>query len=87
MRKLQIGQCGSPRVMITDKLRSYGAAKRDINAQRRCSHKGLTNRAENAHQLIGGDRKRRVRATSTRNCMSPWGPRGWAAGTTGFRDI
>jgi putative transposase len=37
--------------MITDKLRSYGAAKRDIMpgvAHR--SHKGLNNRAENFHQ-------------------------------------
>ncbi|AQZ53794.1 Transposase IS66 family protein (plasmid) [Martelella mediterranea DSM 17316] len=30
MRKLLKGQGNSPRVMITDKLRSYGAAKRDI---------------------------------------------------------
>lgn len=36
-----------PRVMITDKLRSYGAAKRDImpGVEHR-SHKGLNNRAE-----------------------------------------
>jgi len=37
--------------MITDKLRSYGAAKRDImpGVEHR-SHKGLNNRAENSHQ-------------------------------------
>ena len=37
--------------MITDKLRSYGAAKREImpSVEHR-SHKGLNNRAENSHQ-------------------------------------
>ncbi|BCH67462.1 IS6 family transposase (plasmid) [Agrobacterium vitis] len=51
MRKLLKGKDHSPRVMITDKLRSYGAAKRDImpGVEHR-SHKGLNNRAENAHQ-------------------------------------
>jgi putative transposase len=41
----------SPRVMITDKLRSYGAARREImpDIEHR-SHKGLNNRAENSHQ-------------------------------------
>ena len=41
----------TPRVMITDKLRSYDAAKRDIipGVEHR-SHKGLNNRAENSHQ-------------------------------------
>ena len=40
-----------PRVMITDKLASYGAAKREImpGVEHR-QHKGLNNRAENAHQ-------------------------------------
>ncbi|UXN58219.1 IS6 family transposase [Phyllobacterium zundukense] len=53
MRKLLRGQGRSPRVMITDKLRSYGAAKRDImpGVEHR-SHKGLNNRAENSHQPI-----------------------------------
>jgi putative transposase len=39
--------------MITDKLRSYGAAKREImpGVEHR-SHKGLNNRAENSHQPI-----------------------------------
>jgi len=51
MRKLLKGQGNSPRVMITDRLRSYGAAKRDImpDIEHR-SHKGLNNRAENSHQ-------------------------------------
>lgn len=51
MRKLLKGQGHSPRVMITEKLRSYGAAKREImpGVEHR-SHKGLNNRAENSHQ-------------------------------------
>jgi putative transposase len=53
MRKLLKGQGHAPRVMITDKLRSYGAAKRKImpSVEHR-SHKGLNNRAENSHQPI-----------------------------------
>ncbi|MEV6002192.1 IS6 family transposase [Streptomyces griseomycini] len=40
-----------PRVVITDKLRSYGAAHREVmpSVEYR-SHKGLNNRAENSHQ-------------------------------------
>jgi len=40
----------APKRMITDKLRSYGAARRQImpNVEHR-SHKGLNNRAENSH--------------------------------------
>jgi len=40
-----------PRVMITDKLRSYGAAraKMGLRVEHR-QHKGLNNRAENSHQ-------------------------------------
>jgi putative transposase len=39
-----------PKRIITDKLRSYGAAKRDVmpGVEHR-SHKGLNNRAENSH--------------------------------------
>ena len=40
----------APKRIITDKLRSYGAAKRDvIPAVEHRSHKGLNNRAENSH--------------------------------------
>jgi putative transposase len=50
-RKL-LRTCGRrPRVMITDKLRSYGAAKRSVMpgvAHRQ--HRYLNNRAENSHQ-------------------------------------
>ena len=52
LTRKRLGQQGrAPRVMITDKLRSYGAAKREImpGVEHR-SHKGLNNRAENSHQ-------------------------------------
>ncbi|QDH18104.1 IS6 family transposase [Swingsia samuiensis] len=39
-----------PRRIITDKLKSYGAAKRKLRLSvRHLSHKGLNNRAENSH--------------------------------------
>ena len=40
-----------PRVMITDKLKSYAAARREmkLHVEHR-QHKGLNNRAENSHQ-------------------------------------
>ena len=46
-----VKQYGLPRVMITDKLRSYGAAKKEVmpNAGHR-QHKGLNNRAETSHK-------------------------------------
>ena len=52
MRKL-MKQYGVPRVIITDKLRSYGAAKRDLapGLEHR-SHKGLNNAAEVSHKPI-----------------------------------
>ena len=50
IRKL-MKQYGMPRVMITDKLRSYGAAKRDlVPGLEHRSHKGLNNRAEVLHR-------------------------------------
>ena len=49
--KLMKRQCRTPRVMITDKLASYGAAKREVMpAVEHRKHKGLNNRAENSHQ-------------------------------------
>jgi putative transposase len=51
MRKLLKKTARAPRVMITDKLRSYAAAKNDIGLSvEHRQHKGLNNRAENAHQ-------------------------------------
>ena len=50
LRKLLKNQ-GTPRVMITDKLASYGAAKREIMpGVKHRQHRGLNNRAENSHQ-------------------------------------
>ncbi|MBA3947260.1 MAG: IS6 family transposase, partial [Herpetosiphonaceae bacterium] len=50
-RKLLKGCLYVPRVIITDKLASYGAAKREIlpGVEHR-QHKRLNNRAENSHQ-------------------------------------
>ncbi|MEV5010401.1 IS6 family transposase [Streptomyces sp. NPDC055692] len=47
MRKIR----AVPRVIVTDKLRPYGAAHREVmpSVEHR-SHKGLNNRAENSHQ-------------------------------------
>ena len=50
-RKLLKKQGRAPLVLITDKLRSYAAAKREImpGVEHR-QHKGLNSRAENSHQ-------------------------------------
>jgi putative transposase len=50
MRRLLKDQGTAPRVMVTDKLRSYSAAKAELmpGVEHR-SHKGLNNRAENSH--------------------------------------
>jgi putative transposase len=51
LRKLLKRQGRPPRVLITDKLASYPAAKRELmpGVEHR-RHKGLNNRAENSHQ-------------------------------------
>ncbi|MFD1625982.1 IS6 family transposase [Azospirillum griseum] len=51
LRKLLKKQGRAPRVLVTDKLKSYAAAKRAImpGVDHR-QHKGLNNRAENSHQ-------------------------------------
>jgi putative transposase len=51
LRKLLKKQMRPPRVMITDKLASCGAARREVmpGIEHR-QHKGLNNRAENSHQ-------------------------------------
>ena len=49
--RLMKKQCRVPRVLVTDKLKSYGAAHRELIASVEYrSHKGLNNRAENSHQ-------------------------------------
>jgi hypothetical protein len=51
LRKLLKKQMRPPRVMITDKLASYGAAKREaISGIEHRQHKGRNNQAENPHQ-------------------------------------
>ena len=51
MKKLLKSGVTPPRVMITDKLRSYGAAraKMGLGVEHR-QHKGLNNRAKSSHQ-------------------------------------
>ena len=51
LRKLLRKQGRAPRVLITDKLASYPAAKKELmpGVEHR-RHKGLNNRAENSHQ-------------------------------------
>src|SRR5437879_6642522 len=50
-RKLLKKQGRAPRVLVTDKLKSYAAAKREIMpGDEHRQHKGLNNRAENSHQ-------------------------------------
>src|SRR5919199_4090336 len=51
LRKLLKKQMRPPRVLITDKLASYGAAKRELvpGVEHR-QYRGLNNRAENSHQ-------------------------------------
>ena len=51
MRKLLKKHGRAPRVLITDKLKSYAAANRDLGLSvKHRQHKGLNNRAENSHQ-------------------------------------
>jgi putative transposase len=61
LRKLLTGLQYIPRVLITDKLASYGAAQRAVlpSVEHR-RHKGLNNRAENSHQPTR-ERERRMR--------------------------
>ena len=51
MKRLLKSAVTPPRVMITDKLRSYGAAKAKMGLRiEHRQHKSLNNRAENSHQ-------------------------------------
>jgi putative transposase len=70
MRKLLKGQGVTPRVMITDKLRSYDAAKREIipGVEHR-SHKGLNNRAENSHLAVRRRERGMIRFKSAGQCQ------------------
>lgn len=76
--KLLKGLQYEPRVIITDKLRSYPAAVREILPQiDHRQHKGLNNRAENSHRPI----RRRERVMQcfkspeqAQRFLSPFGP-------------
>ena len=67
LRKLLKRQGRAPRVMITDKLASYPAAKKDLlPAVEHRRHKGLNNRAENSHQPT----RRRERQMKRLSCKA-----------------
>lgn len=70
MRKLLKDQGTAPRVMVTDKLRSYSAAKSKLmpGVEHR-SHKGLNNRAENSHLAVRRRERRMMRFKSARQCQ------------------
>ena len=77
-RKLLKGLQYVPRVIITDKLKSYGAAKREImpGVEHR-QHKGLNNRAENSHQPTRLREKKMRRFKSAKHAqrfLSAFGP-------------
>src|SRR5215207_7548179 len=65
LRKLLKRQTRMPRVMITDKLASYSAAKGEVmpSVEHR-RHKGLNNRAENSHQPTRRRERQMKRFTS-----------------------
>jgi putative transposase len=69
-RKLLKGLQYVPRVIITDKLKSYSAAKREIlpSVEHR-QHKGLNNRAENSHQPTRLREKKMRRFKSVRQAQ------------------
>ncbi len=70
MYKLLKGQETPPRVIVTDKLRSYDAAKREImpGIEHR-SHKRLNNRAENSQLPVRRREKRMMRFKSAGQCQ------------------
>lgn len=70
MRKLLKSQGATPRVMVTDKLRSYAAAQAELmpGVEHR-SHKGLNNRAENSHLPLRRRERRLMRFKSARQCQ------------------
>ena len=69
IRKLLSDQGAVPRVMVTDKLGSYGAANREIGLTvcDHRQHKGLNNRAENSHQPFRRRERSMKRFKSTRH--------------------
>ena len=77
-RKLLKGLHYVPRVIITDKLKSYGAAKQEIlpGVEHR-QHKRLNNRAENAHlptRLLEKKMRKFKSAKRAQHFLSAFGP-------------
>jgi putative transposase len=77
-RKLLKGLTYVPRVITTDKLRSYGAAKREMlpSVEHR-QHRYLNNRAENSHQPTRQRERRMQRFKSTGHAqrfLAAYGP-------------
>jgi putative transposase len=74
LRKLLKKQRRSPRVLIADKLASYGAAKGEVmpSVEHR-KHKGMNNRAENSHQPTRR-RERQMKRSSRRSRHSVSSP-------------
>jgi putative transposase len=77
-RKLLKGLAYVPRVLITDKLKSYGAAKRDLLPRlEHRQHRYLKNRAETSHQPTR-QRERRMQGFKSpghaQRCLSAYGP-------------
>ena len=74
LRKLLKRQGRPPRVMVTDKLASYPAAKKELmpGVEHR-RHKGLNNRAENSHQPTRRRERqmKRFKSPARRNGSSP----------------
>src|SRR3954466_6092392 len=70
LRKLLKRQCRAPRVMVTDKLGSYSAAKQELmpGVEHR-RHKGLNNRAENSHQPTRRRERQMKRFSSARQAQ------------------
>jgi putative transposase len=70
LRKLLKRQRRAPRVMVTDKLPSCGAAKRELvpGVEHR-RHGGLDNRAENSHQPTRRRERRMKRLESARRAQ------------------
>ena len=67
LRKLLKRQGVAPRVMVTDKLKSYAAAKREtMPGVEHRQHKGLNNRAENSHQTTRRRERQMKRFKSAR---------------------
>jgi putative transposase len=65
LRKLLKKQLRPPRVLITEKLASYDAAKGEVMPSvEHHRHKGLNNRAENTHQPMRRRERQMKRSTS-----------------------